>query len=101
VTTACLYRGSRHENRTDDQEDRELILPVGGEMEEIARGNAVGEDKRSDHQRQRSNECDDVVDRRHEPLKAGSVRFRGHRLACGPDVVEAVNHGAGLSRQET
>src|SRR5262245_47127147 len=95
------YGGGRHEDRADDQEDRELILPVGGEMEEIAGGNTVGEDKRSDDQRERCDERDDVIDRRHEAFKAGGVRFRGHRLACGPDAVEAVNHGAGLSRQET
>ena len=80
------------EYRTDDQEDGNLVLPIGGEMEEVAGDDAVGEDETRDDKRYRAHNFNVGIDRGQNPPERSGGVLGGRRLASGPDIVEAVYH---------
>ncbi len=83
-----LHRRRRHEYGADDQEDGELVLPVRGDLQEIADDDAVGEDEARGDQRDRRRCHHQVVDESEDAISGAC----GCRRLSGLDVVEAVSH---------
>src|SRR5262249_59497950 len=77
VSTLRLDCRRRHEHRPDDQEHRELVLPVGREMKEVTAADAVSQNEGGYYERDRRDEDNCPIESRDGPVK----RTDGARLA--------------------